>query len=206
MMTNTCSTKILSGWVQRRLPLIIIASSVCGVVGFSQDPDPAAWQGKATDHALDASGSDALAQSVVSGGYHLPTDFPKEWGQGITRHSAPMAPTPAYSALGFGPDTVLPKDPRYLRSGDGGPWLRTKGAIRATIFAPTNAGGGPLATWRFGSLYDATLSNEWWRPDRLKATNVGLEQSSAQIAFNLRLDLRSEFWPDVKNKIMHRKP
>ena len=52
----------------------------------------------------------------------------------------------------------------------------------------TDSGGEPLATWRFGSLYSASLSNDWWYPDRLSAMNVGLEQSSAQIAFGLLLD------------------
>jgi hypothetical protein len=190
----------------RPLPLLVIASSVFCVVGFSQDSDPAAWQGKLTDHPLDASGPGALAQSAVSDGHHQLTYFPKERGQGVAGYSAARTPTLAYSALGIRPDTVLPKDPRYPRSSDSGLWRRTKDAIRATIFTRTDSGGGPLATWRFGSLYDASSSNKWWYPDQLKAMNVGLEQGSAQIAFDLRLDLRSEFWPDVTNKILHRKP
>jgi len=117
-----------------------------------------------------------------------------------------MAPTVAYSALGFGSDSVLPKDLRYFRSGDSGLWRRTKDAIHATIFARTDSGGGPLATWRFGSLYDASLSNEWRYADRLQPMNVGPEPGSMQTAFELRLDLRSERWPDLKNKILHRKP
>jgi len=127
-------------------------------------------------------------------------------GHGVLGYTAPMAPTLAYSALGFGPDTVLPKDPRYLRSGDSGLWRRTKEAIRGTIILRTDSSGGPLATWRFGSLYDASLSKEWRNPDRLEDMNVGLAQGSSPVAFNLRLDLRSDFWPNVKDKILHRKP
>jgi hypothetical protein len=208
-MSNMFSTKILSGRVQRRLPamrrlpLLVIASSVFGIVGYSQDPDPAAGQGKPTDHTLDASGP---AQSAISDGYHRVTNFPKERRRRVGGYNAPANSTLAYSTLGFGPDTVLPKDPRYLRSGDSGLWRWTKDAIRATIFTHTDSAGGPLATWRFGSLYGASSLNEWWYTDRLNAMNVGLEQGSAQIAFDLRLDVRSEFWPDVKNKILHRKP
>jgi hypothetical protein len=35
---------------------------------------------------------------------------------------------------------------------------------------------------------------------------VGVEQGSTQIAFDLLANLRSEFWPDVKNKLLRRKP
>jgi hypothetical protein len=190
----------------RRLPLIIIASSVFGVAGFSQDPDPAVWQSKLTCHALEANGHDALAESAFSDGYCHLTNLPGELGQGGGGYSTRVTPTLAYSALGFGPDTVLTQDPRYRRSGDSGLWRRTKNAIRATISTRTDSGGETLATWHFGSAYGASLLSNEWYPDRLNPTKVGLEQGSAQIAFDLHVNFRSEFWIDVKNKILRRKP
>jgi hypothetical protein len=34
---------------------------------------------------------------------------------------------------------------------------------------------------------------------------VGLEQGSTQIAFDLLANLRSEFWPDVKKKLVRQR-
>jgi hypothetical protein len=185
-----------------------IVSTIFAAAGFSQDP--AAWQSKLTYHVLNAYGPEALAESAVYDGYRQLTDFPREWGLGATGYGRRVASTLAYSGirntLGFGLDTALHQDPRYYRSLDSGLWRRTKHAIRGTILTRTDSGGETLATWRFGSAYGAAfLSNEWY-PDRLNTMKVGLEQGSTQIAFDLVANLRSEFWPDVKNKLMRRKP
>jgi len=190
--------------------LIALAASVFAVVGFSQDPDPTAWQSKLTYHVLNAYGPEALAESAVYDGYRQLTNFPREWGQGAAGYGRRVASTLAYSGirntLGFGLDTALHQDPRYYRSGEGGLWSRTRHAIHGTLFARKDAGGETFATWRFGSAYGATfLSNEWY-PDRLNTVKEGLEQGSMQIAFDVAANLRNEFWPDVKNKFLRRKP
>jgi hypothetical protein len=213
-MSNSFGIKRPVGLIQRRLPgvrhllLMAIVSTIFAAAGFSQDP--AAWQSKLTYHVLNAYGPEALAESAVYDGYRQLTDFPREWGLGAAGYGRRVASTLAYSGirntLGFGLDTALHQDPRYYRSLDSGLWRRTKHAIRGTILTRTDSGGETLATWRFGSAYGAAfLSNEWY-PDRLNTMKVGLEQGSTQIAFDLVANLRSEFWPDVKNKLMRRKP
>jgi hypothetical protein len=194
----------------KAVPLIVIASSVFSVAAFSQDPDPATWQSKLSYHALNAYGPEALAESAVYDGYRQLTNFPREWGQGAAGYGRRVASTLAYSGirntLAFGVDTALHQDPRYYRSGEGGLWNRTRHAIRGTFLTRRDSGGETFATWRFASAYGATfLSNEWY-PDRLNNIKVGLEQGSTQIAFDVVANLRSEFWPDVKNKILRRKP
>lgn len=189
---------------------MIIAGSIFVIAAFSQDPDPTAWQSKLTYHALNAYGLDALAESAVYDGYRQLSDFPREWGQGAAGYGRRVASTLAYSGirntLAFGLDTVLHQDPRYYRSGAGGLWGRTRHAIHGTLLTRTDSGGETFATWRFASAYGATfLSNEWY-PGRLNSMKVGLEQGSTQIAFDLLANLRSEFWPDVKNKLLRRKP
>jgi hypothetical protein len=189
---------------------MVIVSGVVAVAGFSQDPDPAAWQSKLTYHALNAYGPAALAESAAYDGFLQEINFPREWGQGAAGYGRRVASTLAYSgirnALAFGLDTGLHQDPRYYRSGKGSLWGRTTHAMRGTFLTRKDSGGETLATWRFASAYGATfLSNEWY-PDRLNTVKVGLEQGSTQIAFDLLANLRSEFWPDVKNRILRRKP
>jgi hypothetical protein len=202
--------------IQRRMsgmrPLlpIVIAGAVFVSTGFSQIPDPAAWQSKLQFHAANAYGLDALAESAVYDGYRQLTDFPREWGQGAAGYGRRAASTLAYSgirnALGFGLDMALHQDPRYYRSGEGGLWHRTRHAIRGTFLSRTDSGGETLAMWRFGSAYGAALLSNEWYPDRLNTMKVGLEQGTTQIAFDLLANLRSEFWPDVKKKLLRHRP
>jgi hypothetical protein len=191
------------------LPMAIV-STMFAAMGFSQDPDPAAWQGKLSFHAAQAYGPEALAGSAAYDGFLQEINSPREWGQGESGYARRLGSTLAYSgirnALGFGLDTALHQDPRYYRSGDSGWWRRISHAFRGTILTRTDAGGETLSTWRLGSAYSAAfLSNEWY-PARLNTVKLGFVQGSAQMGFDLLANLGSEFWPDVKKKILRRKP
>jgi hypothetical protein len=189
--------------------LLPVATFFVGI-GYSQTPDPASWQSKLTYHALNAYGPTALAESAIYAGYLQEVNHPREWGQGAEGYGKRLGSTLAYSgirnALAFGMDTTLHQDPRYYRSGEGGVWGRTKHVVRGTFLTRKDSGGETLATWRFGSAYGAAfLSNEWY-PDRLNTVKLGLEQGSTQIAFDMLVNCVSEFWPDLKSKILRRKP
>ena len=122
------------------------------------------------------------------------------------RLGSTLADSGIRNVLGFGLDTTLHQDPRYYRSGGIGVWRRVEHAIRGTILTRKDSGGETLSTWRLGSAYGATfLSNEWY-PGRLNTVKVGLSQGTMQIGFDLLANLGSEFWPDVKNKMLRRKP
>jgi hypothetical protein len=179
-------------------------AAMCG----AQSPDPIGWQGKLRFHAASAYGPGALAGAAVYTGFLQEIDFPREWGQGAGGYGKRLGSTLAYAGLrntlSFGLDTALHQDPRYDRSGDTGFWRRTKHAFRRTILTRTDSGGETLATWRLGSAYGAAiLSNEWY-PDRVNTMKLGMVQGSTQIGFDLLGNLGSEFWPDVKKKILRR--
>jgi hypothetical protein len=193
-----------------KILMIAVANTALAAVGFSQVPNPIRWQDKLRFHAATAYGADALAASAVYDGFLQTIDSPREWGRGGAGYGKRLGSTLAYSGirntLGFGLDTALHQDPRYYRSGDTGLWRRLGHAVRGTILTHTDSGGETLATWRLGSAYSAAfLSNEWY-PDRLNTVKLGLVQGSAQIGFDLLANLRSEFWPDIKKKLLHHKP
>ena len=204
------------GRIHRRLPgrgrllPITIVGTIFAAVGVAQDLDPAGWLSKLRFHAIAAYGPGALAGAAVYDGFLQGIDFPREWGQGWVGYGKRLGSTLAYSGmrnvLAFGLDTTLHQDPRYHRSGNTGFWRRAKHAFRGTILTRTDSGTETLATWRLGSAYGAAfLSNEWY-PDRVNTVKLGLSQGSTQIGFDLLANLGSEFWPDVKKKILRRKP
>ena len=216
-MSYTLRIRRPIGWIKGRLRgitqllPIAVACTVFAAVGVCQDlDDPTAWQSKLRFHAVSAYGPAAILGSAAYVGLLQEVDFPREWGQGGVGYGRRLGSTLAYSGLrntlSFGLDTTLHQDPRYDRSTDTGFWRRTKHAFRRTILTRTDSGGETFATWRFGSAYAANfISNEWY-PDRVNTVKLGLVQGSGQIGFDLLANLRTEFWPDIKKKLLRRKP
>jgi hypothetical protein len=171
---------------------------------------PIGWQDKLRFHAVSAYGPSALAGAVAYDGFLQAIDYPREWGQSWPGYSKRVGSTLAYSGirnlLGFGLDSALHQDPRYYRSTESGMWRRSKHAFHETIFTHKDSGGETLATWRLGSAYGAAfISNEWY-PDRVNTVALGFSQGSTQLGFDLLSNLGSEFWPDIKRTLLHRKP
>jgi hypothetical protein len=215
-MNYTPSTRRPAGPIKRSPPclrhllLIATVSTIFAAVGVSQDLDPTTWQSKLRFHAVSAYGPASILGSAAYVGLLQEVDFPREWGQGGVGYGRRLGSTLAYSglrnALSFSLDTALHQDPRYDRSTETGFWRRTKHAFRRTILTRTDSGGETFATWRFGSAYSANfISNEWY-PDRVNTVKLGLTEGTTQIGFDLLANIGFEFWPDVKKKILHRKP
>jgi len=152
----------------------------------------------------------SLAESAAIAGILQARDAPYEWGHGGGAFGKRLASSVAYSAihetLAFGLDSALHQDPRYVRSLSAGFWRRTGHALRGTFITRTDSGGETLATWRLGSAYSAAFISNQWCPDRVNTTALSVKQGSLQLVFDFAGNLREEFWPDVKRKMLHRKP
>jgi hypothetical protein len=135
-------------------------------------------------------------------------DTPAEWKQGAAGYGKRFASTAAasgiHSAIAFGLDSTLREDPRYFRSGEGRILRRAVHALRGVILTHTDRGTETFSVWRFGSAYGAAyLSNQWY-PGRLNTLGLGFSEGSVQLAFDLASNLASEFWPDLKRKVLRR--
>jgi hypothetical protein len=180
------------------------------IAGMAQPVDPLDVMGKLDFHARSIGSPWSLVESAAYAGILQGFDSPSEWGQGAGAYGKRFASTLGSSAihgvLAFGLDSALRQDPRYFRSRNQGFWRRTAHAFRGTILTRTDSGGETLSTWRLGSAYGAAfLSNEWY-PDRLNTVRLGAAQGSLHIAFDFVNNLGCEFWPDIKRKILRRKP
>jgi hypothetical protein len=94
---------------------------------------------------------------------------------------------------------------RYFRSTGTGFWRRSAHALRGIVLTRTDSGGETLSTWRLGSDYGSAFLSNMWYPERLNTVRLGLIQGSVTMGFELAGNLASEFWPDVKRKVLHRK-
>lgn len=178
--------------------------------GLAQSSTAMGVSDKLSFHLSQSASPLAFAGDAAYAGLLQAADTPAEWGQGGSGYGQRLASTAAcsgiHSVLAFGLDAVLHEDPRYFRSAGGGFWRRTGHAFRGTILTRTDQGTETLSIWRLGSAYGAAyLSNQWY-PHRLNTVGLGFAQGSLQLGFDLARNLASEFWPDLKQKILRRKP
>jgi hypothetical protein len=152
----------------------------------------------------------SLASTAAYAGWRQARNHPAEWGHGGAAYGKRLGSALGYSAiheaLAFGLDASLHQDPRYFRSTGQGILRRTVHALRETIMTRTDSGGETVSAWRIGSAYGAAyLSNQWY-PDRLNTAGLIVKQGSLQLGYDFTGNLVAEFWPDVKQKLLRRKP
>ena len=180
------------------------------VVGMAQPTDSLDLTEKLRLHAENVYSPLSMAGSAAYAGILQAIGTPEEWGQGAGAYGKRFASTVACSAihsgLAFGLDSTLHQDPRYFRSLGTGFWHRTAHVLRGTILTRTDRGGETLSTWRLGSAYGAAFLSNQWYPDRLNTVRLGVLQGSLQLGFDFASNFGSEFWPDLKRKILRRKP
>ena len=177
---------------------------------MAQPVEPLSVRSKLNFHVQSVGTPMSLAETAAYAGILQGFDTPAEWGQGAgaygKRFASALGGSAIHGALAFGLDSALHQDPRYYRSRNPGFWRRAAHAFRGTMLTHTDSGGETLSTWRLGSAYGAAfLSNEWY-PERLNTVRLGALQGSLHLGFDLVSNLGAEFWPDVKRKILRRKP
>jgi hypothetical protein len=178
--------------------------------GLAQPIEPLDLRSKLKFHALSVGSPVSLAQTAAYAGILQGLGTPREWGQGAGayghRFGSALGGSAIHGALAFGLDLALHQDPRYFRSLSTGFWSRAGHAFRGTILTRTDSGGETLSTWRLGSDYGAAFLSNQWYPDRLNTARLGALEGSLHLGFDLFSNLGDEFWPDVRRKILRRKP
>ena len=189
---------------------ILVASIAVAipVMGLAQPFEALGVTEKLSYHIERSAGPLALVGDAAYAAILQEADTPTEWGQGASGYGKRFASTAAasgiHSALAFALDSTLHEDPRYFRAASGGFWRRTGHAFRGIILTRTDRGTETLSIWRLGSDYGAAyLSNQWY-PGRLNTVGLGFAEGSLQLGFDVLSNLASEFWPDIKAKILRR--
>jgi hypothetical protein len=192
-----------------RVVVVLAVTAAIPATGFGQTPEPLDVTGKLYLHANRTVGPMALAGDAAYAAVLQGANAPLEWKQGGEAYGKRFASIVAWSgihnALAFGLDSTLHQDPRYYRSTGTGFWRRSAHAVRGTLLTRTDSGGETLSTWRIGSDYGSAFLSNMWYPERLNTVRLGFIQGSATLGFDLAGNLASEFWPDIKRKVLRRK-
>jgi hypothetical protein len=185
--------------------LLLLASAAWA----GQDDQPLGVKGKLRFHAEQTASPAFVVEMAAYAGVLHWMDVPREWGQGAGPYGKRVASAAGATAIrnvfAFALDSALGEDPRYRRSGHGSLFVRIGHAARETVVTRTDAGRSRFATWRFGSAIGAAYLSNVWYPDRLNTFSSGMEQGAATIGLDLLGNIASEFWPDLKHKVLRRR-
>jgi len=188
--------------------LSVVLLCAVPVVAMAQAVESLDLNGKLRFHEESVYGPWSMAGSSAYAGLLQELDAPEEWGQGVGAYGKRFVSTVGclaiHGALAFGLDSTLHQDPRYFRSRNPGFWRRTGHALRGTILTRTDGGGETLSTWRLGSAYGAAFLSNLWYPNRLDTVGLGVAQGSLRLGFDFVSNVASEFWPDLRRKILRR--
>jgi hypothetical protein len=192
-----------------RVLVVLAAVAAIPVVGFGQPTEPLTVTEKLKIHVNRTIGPMALVSDAAYAAVLQKADAPLEWKQGAEAYGKRLGSMVAWSgihnAMAFGLDSALHQDPRYFRSTGTGFWRRSAHAVRGTFLTHTDSGGEMISTWRIGSDYGSAFLSNMWYPSRLNTARLGFIQGSVTLGFDLAGNLVSEFWPDVKRKVLGRK-
>lgn len=195
--------------LRERLILSFAALAAFPFPALGQAVEPMDVTDKLYLHVKRTFGPMALVSDAAYAAVLQKANAPLEWKQGGEAYAKRLGSMVAWSgihnALAFGLDSTLHQDPRYFRSAGTGFWRRSAHALRGTILTRTDSGGETLSTWRLGSDYGSAFLSNMWYPARLNTVRLGFIQGSVTMGFELAGNLATEFWPDVKRKVLHRK-
>ena len=180
-----------------------------GAAWAGQDDQPLGVKAKLRFHAEQTASPGFVVEMAAYAGVLHWMDVPREWGQGAGPYGKRVASAAGATAIrnvfAFALDSALGEDPRYRRSGQGSFFRRIGHAARETVVTRTDAGRSRFATWRFGSAIGAAYLSNLWYPDRLNTFSSGMEQGAATIGLDLLGNIASEFWPDLKHRVLRRR-
>jgi hypothetical protein len=147
----------------------------------------------------------AVGIGLFNSAWMTATDWPREWSQnagGFSRRYADGAAAGAISnSLEAGLGAFWGEDPRYIRSGRSGTWLRVRHAMTTVALAPRRDGHLAPAWGRLaGNVMGNAIENAWLPPSATtpKQTTVRI---AGGLASRLISNIWDEFWPDLRQRL-----
>jgi hypothetical protein len=123
---------------------------------------------------------------------------PKEWMQGAEGYGKRYGSAAGTNALrhmmGFGLDSALHEDPRFIRSDKTGFGARLKYALMQTLIVRTDSGGRSFAFAKVGSAYGSNLLSNTWRPHSVNGTGDAMVRGTTTIGIDAASNVIREFW------------
>ena len=200
------STRLfLAGWAV----LVLLPAAPVAVAQSLADETPLTTGGKLRFHILGVVGPDGFLKTAAYAGALHAMGVPDEWRRGAAgygmRLASAVGDTAIRHTLAFGMDTALGQDPRYFPATRHGFFPRLGHALSAVAVARSDAGHSVIATSRLTSAFGAAFLSNQWYPDRLNTVGQGFVSGGIILGFDAAGNILSEFLPDLKKLVHHKK-
>ncbi len=143
-----------------------------------------------------------LILNALGAGLGQALNSPSQWGQGAEgyadRFASSFGTNMAHQYIGFGLESALHEDPRYMLSKDRSAKGRLKSVLRQSFTARKDAGGDTFAYARIGSAFGAGLLSNTWQPHGSNGIGDGFTRGAEILAIDIGSNLAQEFIPFVR--------
>jgi hypothetical protein len=152
-----------------------------------------------------------LVLAGATAGINQATNRNPAWGQGGKAFAKRFGAAYADQAISnYMTDAILPsilhQDPRYYRLGEGSFSRRTRYALTRILRTRTDSGA---MAWNYsevgGTVIAAGIGAAYYPEQQRNAGNV-FGRFGLQIATDAGFNLLKEFWPEISNKFLKRRP
>ena len=143
-----------------------------------------------------------LVLNALGAGLGQALNSPSQWGQGVEgyadRFASSFGTNMAHQYIGFGLESALHEDPRYMLSTDRTAKGRLKSVLRQSFTARKDAGGDTFAYARIGSAFGAGLLSNTWQPHGSNGIGDGFIRGTEILAIDIGSNLAQEFIPFIR--------
>ncbi|HEX4273830.1 MAG TPA: hypothetical protein VHZ74_00675 [Bryobacteraceae bacterium] len=155
-------------------------------------------------------GPATLTGGLVSAGFGTLVNRPREYGthwEGFgDRYGMRLTGVATSNAMEAGLGALWGEDPRYYRAADGARFGKRIGhVVKWTFVAANNNGSVRPAYARFAAVSGNNFLSNTWRESSEATTGAALERTGLGLLARMAGNTFEEFWPDVKQKVFHRK-
>jgi hypothetical protein len=154
-------------------------------------------------------GPSSLLGGAVSAGIdtlrNSPSEYGPHWAGFGKRYGLRLSNRVISSGIEASAGSLWGEDPRYFRAPEKRPKARFANIVRMTVISHNRAGREMPAYARFLAVPSSAFLSNAWEPDSHNSTGDALNRIAASFATRIIGNAFSEFWPDVRRRLLHRR-
>jgi len=176
---------------------------------INTDYEPITIEGRMRWWVKATVGPTSLIEGVFSSGIRTALAHPPKWGTGWSgfgkRYALRLSGVGLSNAMEGTIGAEWGEDPRYFRAGQGPFGSRVKHVIAGGFMDRYRDGTYGPAVARFIAIPASNFIADNWRPAGETSTHDTVLRIGMGFASKLGSNAFKEFWPDIKDKLFHRK-
>jgi hypothetical protein len=178
-------------------------------ISSSDDTKPITGKERLQWVAMSTVGPASLAGGIISAGWGTLFNNPREYGSHLQgfgdRYGMRLTGVATSNAMEAGLGSLWGEDPRYQRFAGEPFGARVGHIVKMTFLARNREGNLMPAYGRMAAITGSNFLSNTWRADSEATANRATMRVGLGILGRMAGNAFEEFWPDVRQKFLHRK-